>query len=222
MYVRDQGKIHHARAAMENLAKIEADQPVLLTRPGTSGEKSKGKWSVDGIRKARVKFDAYSMLLFRAFFRTLLLSNVAFNLYIDASPQWRGTELFAASFDLLVQGVHDYFRHRLFPQVCIGPLVHTALGKACALLWMVWLMTGPDYYYVQAFLASVYAIITDLGTERIVVNLSDVLPEFFVHIGCKVPADFVRGVYLFPFAIAISGWHHTFDGLVRYGLCSLA
>ena len=100
--------------------------------------------------------------------------------------------------------------------------MHTALGKACALLWMVWLMTGPDYYYVQAFLASVYAIITDLGTERIVVNLSDVLPEFFVHIGCKVPADFVRGVYLFPFAIAISGWHHTFDGLVRYGLCSLA
>ena len=72
-YVRDQGKIHHARAAMDNLAKIEADQPVLLTRPGTSGEKSKGKWSVDGIRKARVKFDAYSMLLFRAFSYTATL-----------------------------------------------------------------------------------------------------------------------------------------------------
>ena len=206
-------------------------KPLKISKPSNVGNsfvlcgqiqrKTKGIWSIEALRRTRVKFDAFSMLLFRAFFRSLVVPMVSFYLYMDASPQWRGLELFAASFDVLSIGVHRYLKHRLFPQVSIGPLVHTALGKACATLWMIWLMVGPSFQDVRNFCCRARGINTDLGTEHLAPSIGDVLIEFFVHIGCYYQTNAPRLQFLFPRALGVSGWHHTFDGLIRYGLSSL-
>ena len=72
-------------------------------------------------------------------------------LFVDASPQFRGRELFAASMDLMVGSMSEHFERKLLPQVRIWTGLFTALGKVVALLWQIWLTAGPDYAQVRLF-----------------------------------------------------------------------
>ena len=100
--------------------------------------------------------------------------------------------------------------------------MYTCLGKAFAMLWQIWLLVGPKYIDMRICLDSVAGINTDFGTERKVVDLPDVLIDFMHFIGCPVPKNAVRETWLLPNALPIAGWHHIFDGLIRFGLYQFA
>ena len=159
--------------------------------------------------------------MFRAFLDTVNWDRVWIMIFIDASPQWRGVELFAGSFDMISHGIFRYCARRLFPQIQIGPLLYTVLGKCFALLWQVWLVAGPDIGRMRAFTDRVRSFCTDLGAERSVFKVPDLLPDFCRHIGVAVPRSYVRRQFLFPNAMLVTGWHHVFDGVVRFGMFSL-
>ena len=74
--------------------------------------------SYDLLRRGRIRLDLTVVLAWRQFFNILVSSGASWSVYVwmDASPQWRGRELFAASFDLcwVADGVRHCWR-RLFP-----------------------------------------------------------------------------------------------------------
>ena len=55
--------------------------------------------SYDTLRKLRVRFDCMLMLAFRHYYRDQPHLDQDFYVWNDASPQWRGKEMLAASWD---------------------------------------------------------------------------------------------------------------------------
>ena len=151
----------------------------------------------------------------------LRLDSVTINIYIDASPQWKGLELFAGSFDLIVQSVGHYSVRRYFPQVRIGPYLFNLWGKTFALLWMIWLLVGPTFEACRAFCGRVRFITSDYGTEHKMIDVADCLIDFFKFIGKSIPKTAKALQHLFPMGCIIPGWHHLFDGVIRWGLFTL-
>ena len=104
--------------------------------------------SYDVLRRTRIRFDIALMLAFRLWFQNLISSGVPFFLfvYMDASPQWRGRELFAASIDVvrIVDGERLYSRH-LLPLINLGTAYRSSYGKTWAFLWMLVLVCGGKY-----------------------------------------------------------------------------
>jgi hypothetical protein len=64
-------------------------------------------------------------MLFRKYWLTFDDASLMFYLYVDASPQWKGVELFCASFDMVMNSVSEFFERRLFVQISIGSIPHT-------------------------------------------------------------------------------------------------
>jgi hypothetical protein len=107
----------------------------------------------DVLRKARIKLDCVMMAAFREYFATLSVEDIFLHLYIDGSPQKRGLELYASTFDLCMfedDGSVSISR-RLFPLICIGVGSLGTYGKTFALLWMIFLVAGPSYHRMRRF-----------------------------------------------------------------------
>jgi hypothetical protein len=87
--------------------EVPADiQQAAKERPGVS---------YDVIRKGRVKLDMVMMNVFRSYFRTLTADRLWISLFIDASPQKRGYELFAISLDFVFSCTEQTFKYRRQP-----------------------------------------------------------------------------------------------------------
>jgi hypothetical protein len=168
-------------------------------------------------RLARVRLDAVAMLAFRHFWKSLqLIDDMFICVWCDASPQWRGQELFAASFDLLAPG---YERRRTFPFV--APEVGCDLvGKTVTLLWQIFLVVGPCFHSMRAFCNKVIGICTDMGVERNIAIAVDMLPDFFWFIGAGDYSAFAQ-TRLFPNAVQLNGWRHLWDTVLHRGLLVL-
>lgn len=173
------------------------------------------------LRRARVRLDCIAMLLYRRFWTTLVAAGdettINIYLYADASPQWRGLELYASSFDLF-DG--SRFQHKLFPMVSLDKEFGDAAGKCLALLWQVFLMVGPSYEVLRFFCRRVRSITTDQGVERFLADFPAALPDFFRLVDPKFKAPQEDGDvdFLFPRALAVPGWMHLWDLLIRRGL----
>ena len=212
-FVKHGHQIGQARKAFQSLE--------MTLRNDLTNHYTGSPYSATSIRKARVNLDATCMRLFREFWKTLNIETVWIHIHIDASPQWKGLELFSGSFDMIVHNVEYFCQHRFFPQIRIGPYLFSVRGKTFALLWMIWLMVGPTYEAVKDYCCRTRFINSDFGTEHKIVDMPDVLIDFFNAIGVHVPATAVRGLYLFPHGLLLPGWHHLFDGIIRWGLCTL-
>lgn len=96
------------------------------------------------LRRSRVRLDCVAMLLFRRFWATLMdtVEEHQVNLYLfaDASPQWRGLEMYASSFDL-VDG--DNIVHKLFPFVALDKSFQGATGNCGPILRYGQLVPSP-------------------------------------------------------------------------------
>ena len=75
----------------------------------------------------------------------------------------------------------------------IGIDLGTAIGKCAAWLWHIWLLVGPDFAHLCAFLRNVVSITTKQGTERMLADLIDLLPAFYKYIGAALPKEVERG-----------------------------
>ena len=181
------------------------------------------------LRMARVRLDIVQMLYFRRFFKDILdrygEERVCLYLHADSSPQWRGVEMFAASFDLVVNTGHitSIFR-RQFPLISLSRDRGDAVGKGVTLLWQIWLLTGPVDDLFDSFLRCVRSLTTDLGTERLIANLQDMRIDFvelLADVGKGISHQYIERDFLFPSCIQTPGWQHCFDLLIRKGLSSL-
>ena len=165
------------------------------------------------MRLARVRLDTVAMLVHRHFWQSLVWAEVAIHIWCDASPQWRGFELFAASFDLLAPG---FCQRRAFPFIT-PELGQDLTSKTVALLWQIFLVVGPTFLAVRAFCNRVVCICTDMGTERLMTEVADILDLFYSLIGDKTDYSHLRQDSLFPRAVHMPGWRHQFDTLLKRG-----
>ena len=155
------------------------------------------------LRRARVRLDISAMIAFRLLFNCMFkqdAENVQLYLYCDASPQWRGLELFSSSVDMY-DGTA--FTRRLMPCVALGKSMLNARGKALALCWQCFLLAGLTVELVRFFLGRVRGVLTDMGTERLIVNLPDALGSLCGML--KSGHGFADVGDLFPRAVAIPG-----------------
>ena len=59
---------------------------------------------------------------------------------------------------------------RLMPLVGLGRDYLDATGKTLSLLWLVFLLVGPTWQAMRRFCNMVKAVVTDMGTERLILN----------------------------------------------------
>ena len=128
--------------------------------------------SASVVRRARVRLDVVSMALFRCFWAGLDMETVNLCLFADTSPQYRGEEMLAATFDMFVG---DQYRRTFFPICTISRSMLGVVGKAFDILWLIFLMAGPSFYTVVAFTDRVRSFTTDCGIERMVAVLPDLV-----------------------------------------------
>ena len=104
-----------ARKKFQNLELELAFNPDVLREVQWGND-----WNYESLRRARVNLDATACLLFRTFWLSLPFASLFIYVFIDASPQWKGVELFAASFDITVGTAATFFQRRRFLQCSIG------------------------------------------------------------------------------------------------------
>ena len=120
----------------------------------------------DTLRLSRTRLDIVCMLLQRKVFEAWCAGeqyqDMALYLFVDASPQWRGSELFALTIDTVDVPSSRIFR-RLAPIVSLDRGLYDAIGKAMAVLWQFVLEVGPCWIPMKMALGRVRAIVSDLG-----------------------------------------------------------
>jgi hypothetical protein len=169
------------------------------------------------LRRARVRIDAVAALLFRMYFMSLH-TRWYMNLWADGSPLWNGTEMFASSFDLTVR---DSTHRRLLPCVRLPRDFMGAKHKCLALLWQLYLLMGPCFESMRKACEGVRSITTDMGTERLLAGMDDILVTFFRLIGARPDPRMCTVAKLFPRALVGQGWRHSWDVVLRRALFSL-
>ena len=115
--------------------------------------------SHETVRRARARTDVVSMMLFRRllqFWRTH--EDPAYNdpeiyIYLDSSPQKRGIELFAASIDILCNGIWYFYA---LPFLAISRGMLYTVGKQIALLYQIFLIAGPSPEAMRWFFDNVW------------------------------------------------------------------
>jgi hypothetical protein len=173
--------------------------------------------SYETLRWARIKADMVAMSLHRRFWRGVADASDIF-IWCDASPQWRGFELFASTIE--IYDSEGNFHRRLAPVLSLQRASLDAMGKT-AFLWQVWLMAGPRLADFTRFLSRVRGICTDMGIERLLANYFDTGKVFYeVMFSRVIPQEL--GTHTFPRALAIPGWRHLWDVVLRRGLASLS
>jgi hypothetical protein len=186
----------HASLFIKDIKQIDlaksAFLPLLVKATFNPRELHTDRLHGNALRRSRVNLDATAMLLFRAFYKTLNPDLTWVFIFLDASPQERGRELFAASFDLICRSAPEFCQRRYFAGVRIGHDLLSALGKTIALLWQIFLQIGPDFNLMRQFCSSVAGICSDLGTERLIARGADILIDFFNFIGAPVPGSTSR------------------------------
>lgn len=173
------------------------------------------------LRRARTRFDISTMLMYRSMFADLFRrgDEVFFYLFADASPQWRGVDMFGATIDIYHAKA---FTRKLLPIVSLSRSRMDSLGKLFTLLWQCYLLIGPSLDVFRWFLMRVKAITTDFGTERKLARFRDMLPDFgwlIKHVGWTRAH---RERWMFPYCIQVPGWKHQFDLFIRRGLGDLS
>ena len=99
-------------------------------------------------------------------------------------------------------------------------------AKLYAFLWSLFLLVGPEFFVLQFWLARISSLTTDMGTEIGMGLVADVLPAFLAYLnGAVVPSlhGLVRkGSRLFPRALRLPGWGHTFGNLMKFSVKSIS
>eukprot|EP00959_Pyramimonas_sp_CCMP1952_P260773 5452639-Pyramimonas_sp.AAC.1 len=174
----------------------------------------------DTLRKARVRIDAIACLFFREFFKSLAPESLNMYIFADGSPQRRGLEMFASSFDLFAGPLQQ---RRYLPFISLEHGCLDSTSKAIGLLWQLFLICGPSFAMMRKACNSIRSITTDNGAERLVAKKPDFLKDFLQALGAKGRA--FRGAQelrrLFPRALVVTGWRHMWDNVLKRALWSL-
>ena len=171
------------------------------------------------LRRARIRLDAVASLVWRQWWRETPDSSISIFLYVDSSPQSRGEEMFASSFEVSDQRLP--WSRELMPVLSLERHMLHARSKTLALLFQIWLLVGPSAEEMIRFLSRVRCILTDMCTERLMANMVDCLPELFQLMGA--PAQGLpRRTHTFDLCLQSPGWMHQWDVILKRGFSSLS
>jgi hypothetical protein len=175
--------------------------------------------SYERLQQARARLDCVCMLLFRKWLEADFSDHASIHVFTDGSPQWKGLEFCARSFDIVLRNGAVGFEatRRLLPCLQISKSFLTVAGKAFALLWQIYLCAGPSYKNLRRCLCRVRSVTSDFGVERMIASAPDILPQLRRWIGVPLPPDAREGTHLFPRAVSAPGWRHLIDNLIRMG-----
>jgi hypothetical protein len=127
--------------------------------------------SATTLERARPRLDCASMLCSRTDFagryKRPCPGSRAIFVYTDASPS-KGREVFGSILDLYLCGRRECTL--VLPGVLLSHGYTTALSKASALLWQLWLVAGPDVCRFRELLEDIPCISADYGTEALLVD----------------------------------------------------
>ena len=170
------------------------------------------------VRQARVRVDAVAMLCTAKVLEEAMthISSMHVYMFCDGSPQWRGLELYASTFDFIIAG--DLMRI-LAPVIFLARGQLDAVSKTAGLLWQLCLVCGSKI--LPAVLSRVRAILTDGGVERFIGATSMVLGDLYWFLREPVPDGFDGATPVLPRAIRVLGWKHQWDLTIRKGLNAL-
>ena len=187
-----------------------------LTLETPSGEK---------LRRFRVRLDCSSLLVERDDFENMV-HNVPSErwpriyVYADASPQARGLEMFASSYDLITDDRSCI--QRSFPPVHLARSQLSARGKVAALLWQIFLVAGKTLGLLRIFLSCIRSITSDMGVERLLADQADCLDSWLaVAFGISPSLERPSTIFLFPNCLLTPGWRHLLDGTLKNSLMLL-
>ena len=89
--------------------------------------------------------------------------------------------MFASSFEIWDQRLP--WLRELMPVLSSERHMLDARSKTLALLFQIWLLVVRSAEEMIRFLSRVRCILTDMGTERLMANMVDCLPELFQLMG---------------------------------------
>ena len=136
-------------------------------------------------------------------------TNVHFFLYADASPQFRGAELWAVSVEVYEVDT-GYIWRFLLPVLALNKGMLDGCGKLIALLFQLWLVSGPGFETVRWLCSRIYGVTTDMGVERRLVDWKDVLPILFSNLHPVFDnMDLGDTTYIFPNCLEMPGFLGT-------------
>lgn len=215
--------LKRTQPAAAAFAKVSARNTDI---PANRFMKGQSKVPNELLRLARVRIDCAAMLLNRRLWSAMCESSgadrLSVHLFTDASPQWRGLEMYASSLEIY-DG--DRIVRKLLPMVILDKSFMDASGETLAILWQLYLVVGGNVQWFLLFLSRVRSITTDKGVERKIADIPGVAEEFFKLIdpSGKFPTESSGGwaEHMFPRALAMPGWMHMRDLVLRRGLCSL-
>ena len=97
----------------------------------------------------------------------------------------------------------------------VVPIGMTAVAKLTTVVWQIFLLVGPSIEDMRRFMNRVVSIVSDFGTERLIVVAQDQLREILKLFGDAAHyAKPAIGALMFPIAMQIGGWKHIADGLI--------
>lgn len=170
--------------------------------------------------KSRLRLDCTANLLHRQWWVSVCnASDLGVHIFCDASPQWRGIELFATTVDFWVEGS---LVRRLAPLVSLSKTQLDQHGKLGAMLWQLSLMAGPTSETLKRLCSAVRSITTDFGTERLLSDSKACLDPFFASwSGNDGQNANDRTLWLFETCVHMPGFRHMIDNLIQKGLSSM-
>eukprot|EP00959_Pyramimonas_sp_CCMP1952_P351319 7360832-Pyramimonas_sp.AAC.1 len=163
----------------------------------------------------RVKLDIACMVMKRYEWKNSM-HDVVRSIGFDASPQV-GVKIFGTVSTVMRVTGDPSFQEERLPLVRLGQGHLKMIDKLMALLWQIWLISGPSQHTMQMYLDSVRSISADMGVERGLCDAPDVMGVFFEHLrtGTVVHAHIDTKSYLFKNAMYMPGWNHTFDNILK-------
>ena len=132
----------------------------------------------------------------------------------------RGYELVAASFEMWDRREVLPFQRKLMPLISLPRDYLDSTGKTMALVWVIFLLTGPHYDDCRSFCDRIVSVTTDMGTERLLARMPDCLNDFYyIFLGIAVGKP--PRAFLMPIAVQAAGWCHGWDIILKRGLKQL-
>ena len=194
------------------------DDAISYENPDCEARSSSSDPSTASLFRGLERLDVVCMLLRRRQFKSWRLNDAlrCINIYTDASPV-TGEEFQGIVCDVLKR---DGSSVRItLPTTSLFYGLANAVNKTIAMLWGIFLVVGPVAADLRYFLSKVVAVTTDGGIEIGTILMPDIVDAFLHWVAGNPLASCMgripSGTRLFPHALRISGWSHTYGNIAK-------
>ena len=128
----------------------------------------------------------------------------------------------SVGFFLDVSYAGNGLRRMSLPGATLAHGYQAAFDKAMLMVWMLWLVAGPDIKLIEYLCERVRCFTTDGGVESHIPDMWNALPAFARSLGTACSVTFMAFEYMFPYAVVILDWSHLMDTILAGTFADLA